>query len=202
KNNHVKMLQTYTYNSLSAQEVERLIHRNTDEGRTIESTVKSIIDSVRKNGDKELFNLAEKFDRTKLDKLYLDKSEIEDLAYGISRESQRALEITFQNIHKFHSYQNRRERIVETMPGVKCWRENRPIEKVGLYIPGGTAVLPSTLLMLGAPARIAGCKEIVVCTPPNENGQINGYIAYCLLLLKIDRVYLAGGAQAVAAMAY
>lgn len=196
------MLKTYTYNSLSAQEVERLIHRNTDEGRTIESTVKSIIDSVRKNGDKELFNLAEKFDRTKLDKLYLDKSEIEDLAYGISRESQRALEIAFQNIHKFHSYQNRRERIVETMPGVKCWRENRPIEKVGLYIPGGTAVLPSTLLMLGAPARIAGCKEIVVCTPPNENGQINGYIAYCLLLLKIDRIYLAGGAQAVAAMAY
>src|SRR5690606_36084807 len=83
-----------------------------------------------------------------------------------------------------------------------CWREPRPIEKVGLYIPGGSAVLPSTLLMLGVPARIAGCKEIVVCSPPQPDGGINGYVAYCLQLLHIDRIYLVGGAQAVAAMAH
>src|SRR5690554_3192810 len=88
------------------------------------------------------------------------------------------------------------------MPGVKCWRENRPIEKVGLYIPGGSAVLPSTLLMLGVPARIAGCKEIVVCSPPQKNGEINGYVAYCLQLLQIQKIHLVGGAQAVAAMAF
>src|SRR5699024_9238431 len=154
------MLKVYKYDTLSSTQIDKLITRNTDQDGSIEESVSSIIQDVRKNGDSELFRLAEKFDRIALEKLSLNADDIEDLAFTISRESQRSLEIAFQNIHKFHSYQNRRERIVETMPGVKCWRENRPIEKVGLYIPGGTAVLPSTLLMLGAPARIAGCKEI------------------------------------------
>src|SRR5690606_29143209 len=109
-------------------------------------------------------DFTKQFDKVELDKLYLDKDEIAALAQTISREQMRALEIAFQNIHKFHQSQLKRERTVETMPGVKCWREVRPIEKVGLYIPGGSAVLPSTLLMLGVPARIAGCKEIVVCS--------------------------------------
>lgn len=196
------MLKVYKYDSLSSPEIESLIARNTDQEGTIEESVKTILNNVKRNKDKELFSLAEKYDGVQLEKLYLDSSEIEELAFTISRESQRSLEIAFQNIHKFHSYQNRRERIVETMPGVKCWRENRPIEKVGLYIPGGTAVLPSTLLMLGTPARIAGCKKIIVCTPPNSEGKINGYVAYCLKLLQIDKVYLVGGAQAIAAMAY
>lgn len=196
------MLKVYKYDTLSSTQIDKLIARNTDQDGSIEESVSSIIQDVRKNGDSELFRLAEKFDRVALEKLSLNTDDIEDLAFTISRESQRSLEIAFQNIHKFHSYQNRRERIVETMPGVKCWRENRPIEKVGLYIPGGTAVLPSTLLMLGTPARIAGCKEIVVCTPPNSEGKINGYVAYCLQLLQIKKVYLVGGAQAVAAMAY
>lgn len=196
------MLKTYTYNSLSDSDIKKLTQRNSDQDGSIEATVQNIIEEVRANGDKSLIGFAEKYDHVHLEKLYLDRSEIEDLAYSIPRESQRALEIAFQNIHKFHSYQTRRERVVETMPGVKCWREIRPIEKVGLYIPGGTAVLPSTLLMLGTPARIAGCKEIVVCSPPQKNGLINGYIAFCLLLLKIDKIYLTGGAQAVAAMAY
>ena len=196
------MLKVYKYDTLSSSELEKLIARNTDQDGSIEESVSSILQDVKQNGDSELFRLAEKFDHIALEKLSLGADEIEDLAYTISRESQRSLEIAFQNIHKFHSYQNRRERIIETMPGVKCWRENRPIEKVGLYIPGGTAVLPSTLLMLGTPARIAGCKEIVVCTPPNSEGKINGYVAYCLKLLQIKKVYLVGGAQAVAAMAY
>jgi histidinol dehydrogenase len=88
------------------------------------------------------------------------------------------------------------------MPGVTCWRELRPIEKVGLYIPGGTAVLPSTFLMLGIPARIAGCNEIVVCSPPQKNGKVNAFIAYVALMLGIEKIYLVGGSQAIAAMAY
>lgn len=196
------MLNTYKYNSLSEADIKKLTDRNSDQDGNIEATVNDIIENVKNKGDKSLYEYAEKFDKILLNKLYLDRSEIEDIAYSIPRESQRALEIAFQNIHKFHSYQTRRERVVETMPGVKCWREIRPIEKVGLYIPGGTAVLPSTLLMLGTPARIAGCKEIVVCSPPQRNGLINGYVAFCLLLLKIDRIYLTGGAQAVAAMTY
>ncbi|MCA5003690.1 histidinol dehydrogenase [Sphingobacterium bovistauri] len=196
------MLKTYTYENLSTEEIEKLILRNSDPNHSIQSTVNDIIDEVRINGDTALVNYAAKFDQVQLQKLYLDKAEIEELAMSIGREQQRALEIAFQNIHKFHSSQLKRERVVETMPGVKCWREVRPIEKVGLYIPGGSAVLPSTLLMLGVPARIAGCKEIVVCSPPQKNGKINGFVAYCLILLKIERIYLVGGAQAIAAMAF
>ena len=196
------MLKTYTYANLATEDIEKLVLRNSDPNLSIQSTVNEIIEEVRQQGDSALVQFAAKFDQVQLDKLYLEKDEIEELAMTISREQQRALEIAFQNIHKFHSVQTKRERVVETMPGVKCWREIRPIEKVGLYIPGGSAVLPSTLLMLGVPARIAGCKQIVVCSPPQKNGKINGFVAYCLLLLKIDRIYLVGGAQAVAAMAF
>lgn len=196
------MLTKHFYSSLTATAIRALITRNTDARHTIQDTVSEIIADVRQHGDISLLDLASKFDKVKLEKLYLDKDEIEALANTITREQQRALEIAFQNIHKFHSSQLRKERTVETMPGVQCWREVRPIEKVGLYIPGGSAVLPSTLLMLGVPARIAGCKEIVVCSPPQQTGKINGFVAYCLQLLKIERIYLAGGAQAVAAMAF
>ncbi|MFZ4861455.1 histidinol dehydrogenase [Sphingobacterium sp. Mn56C] len=196
------MLKTYQYKDLTPADIQNLIRRNTDPNNAIQQTVETIIQDVVQSGDDALIGFARKFDQVELSKLYLEKAEIEELAMTISRDQQRALEIAFQNIHKFHSTQLRRERVTETMPGVKCWREVRPIEKVGLYIPGGSAVLPSTLLMLGVPARIAGCKEIVVCSPPQKSGKINGFVAYCLLLLKIDRIYLAGGAQAIAAMAF
>lgn len=196
------MLKKYKYEELTAADLQQLVLRNTDPNQAIQSAVFEIIDNVRHNGDKALKDFAAKYDQVHLDKLYLDQEEIESLAATIQRDQQRALEIAFQNIHKFHSSQTKRERVVETMPGVKCWRESRPIEKVGLYIPGGSAVLPSTLLMLGVPARIAGCKEIVVCSPPQRDGKINGFVAYCLKLLKIERIYLVGGAQAVAAMAF
>lgn len=196
------MLKTYSYSSLNEQEIQGLLDRNTDPSNAIQESVTAIIDEVRIHGDTALKRYAEKFDSVQLDRLYLGGDELAELAASIGREQQRALEIAFANIHRFHEIQRRKERTVETMPGVKCWREPRPIEKVGLYIPGGSAVLPSTLLMLGVPARIAGCKEIVVCSPPMTDGRINGYIAYCLQLLQIDRVYLTGGAQAIAAMAY
>lgn len=196
------MLRTYAYHDLMAVDIENLINRNTDPNNAIQDTVTEIIQTVKNDGDHALIEYGAKFDKITLDKLYLDEHDIEELATKISREQQRALEIAFQNIYKFHSTQLRKERSVETMPGVKCWREVRPIEKVGLYIPGGSAVLPSTLLMLGVPARIAGCKEIVVCSPPQSNGKVNAFVAYCLKLLQIKKIYLVGGAQAVAAMAY
>ena len=196
------MLKTYTYSDLSEKDIQNLVLRNTDPNNAIQDVVDGIIEEVREEGDAALKRYAEKFDHVSLDKLYLDSVEIETIASTIGRDQQRALEIAFQNIHKFHSTQLRRERVTETMPGVKCWREVRPIEKVGLYIPGGSAVLPSTLLMLGVPARIAGCREIVVFSPPQKDGKINGFVAYCLKLLKIEKIYLVGGAQAVAAMAF
>lgn len=196
------MLKSYKYNELSKTDIQKLITRNADANHTIQDTVSGIINHVIANGDQALKEYASKFDQVNLERLYLEKDEIEALASTISRDQQRALEIAFQNIHRFHSTQLRRERVTETMPGVKCWREVRPIEKVGLYIPGGSAVLPSTLLMLGVPARIAGSKEIVICSPPQKDGKINGFVAYCLVLLKIERIYLVGGAQAVAAMAF
>lgn len=196
------MLKTYNYKELTADQLQQLLDRNTDPNHAIQDSVSQIIQEVRTHGDQALKAYAKQFDKVDLEKLYLDAEEIEELAMGISRDQMRALEIAFQNIYKFHQTQLKRERVVETMPGVKCWREVRPIEKVGLYIPGGSAVLPSTLLMLGIPAKIAGCKEIVVCSPPQNNGKINGFVAYCLRLLKIERIYLVGGAQAVAAMAF
>ncbi|WP_270090650.1 histidinol dehydrogenase [Sphingobacterium sp. SYP-B4668] len=196
------MLKKYRYNELTEDQLAELVTRNADPSAAIQDTVLQIMSQVRAHGDQSLIDYAAQFDKVSLDKLYLDADDIDELAYTINRDQQRALEIAFHNIHKFHSYQLKRERVVETMPGVKCWREPRPIEKVGLYIPGGSAVLPSTLLMLGVPARIAGCKQIIVCSPPQASGKINGFVAYCLKLLKIERVYLVGGAQAVAAMAY
>ncbi|NGM61944.1 histidinol dehydrogenase [Sphingobacterium sp. SGG-5] len=196
------MLKSFRYNELTEADQNRLIQRNTDPNNHIQESVTSILEQVKTRGDEALRDFASQFDKVELEKLSLDKADIELLASTINRDQQRALEIAFHNIHRFHSFQLKGERVVETMPGVKCWREARPIERVGLYIPGGSAVLPSTLLMLGIPARIAGCKEIVVCSPPQKDGKINGFVAYCLLLLKIDRIYLVGGAQAVGAMAY
>lgn len=196
------MLKVYNYEDLLPTDLQQLVLRNTDPNNAIQETVEHIIDQVKKDGDIALKAYASKFDKVNLEQIYLEKDEIEELALTISRDQQRALEIAFQNIHRFHSTQLKRERVTETMPGVKCWREVRPIERVGLYIPGGSAVLPSTLLMLGVPARIAGCKEIIVCSPPQMSGKINGFVAFCLTLLKIERIHLVGGAQAIAAMAF
>lgn len=196
------MLKVYNFKDLSTKAVEDLCKRNIDSNNNIRATVTEIIDEVKLKGDDALKAFAEKFDGIKLDKLFIGKDEIRNIASGASEESKQALKLAFDNIRKFHASQLRTEEKTETSKGVVCWRELRAIEKVGLYIPGGTAVLPSTFLMLGVPARIAGCREIVVCSPPQKDGKVNVYLAYCAQLLEIDRIYLAGGAQAVAAMAY
>jgi histidinol dehydrogenase len=195
-------MKTYNYSELSKAEIEQLIQRNIDPANEIRAVVEEIVSNVQRHGDRALLDYANKFDKIRLEKLYLDKDELVNLASALQPEQKLALDTAYKNIYKFHESQLRTEDKVETMPGVTCWRELRPIEKVGLYIPGGTAVLPSTFLMLAIPARIAGCKEIVVCSPPQQSGKVNAFIAYVAQLLNIDKVYLAGGAQAIAAMAY
>jgi histidinol dehydrogenase len=196
------MLRIYNYQDLNTDDLQQLVLRNVDPANEIRSIVETIIDTVRDHGDNALLDYAHKFDKVKLDKLYLDKAELRELANALQPEQKEALKTAYNNIYKFHEAQLVKEGKIETMPGVTCWRELRPIEKVGLYIPGGSAVLPSTFLMLGIPARIAGCKEIVVCSPPQKSGKVNAFIAYVAELLDIDRIYFAGGAQAIAAMAY
>lgn len=196
------MLKFYKYSDLNEAGIERLCKRNVDESNHIKAIVSEIIDEVKLKGDDALKSYAEKFDSIKLDKLYLDKEELESIAAEAAEPEKQALQVAYDNILKFHTSQVHAEEKVETTKGVICWREQRAIEKVGLYIPGGTAVLPSTFLMLGIPAKLAGCQDIIVCSPPQKNGKVNTYLAYCALLLGIDRIYLIGGAQAIAAMAY
>ncbi len=195
-------MKIYKYSDLTKDEARKLVQRNADPANEIRNIVEEVIANVHQHGDRALFDYANKFDHVELQKLFLDKDELTAIAASISEDQKKALEVAYNNIYKFHEAQLRAEDKVETMPGVNCWRELRAIEKVGLYIPGGSAVLPSTFLMLGIPARIAGCSEIIVCSPPQKNGKVNAFIAYVSLLLNIDRIYLAGGAQAIAAMAY
>jgi histidinol dehydrogenase len=195
-------MKRYNYSNLTKQDIQKLVQRNIDPANEIRAIVEEVISNVQQHGDSALIDYALKFDKVELDKLYLDKDELTEIASTVSPEQKAALETAYNNIYQFHKTQLKTEDKVETMPGVTCWREIRPIEKVGLYIPGGSAVLPSTFLMLGIPAQIAGCHEVVVCSPPQKNGKVNAFIAYVALLLGIDKIYLAGGAQAIAAMAY
>ena len=196
------MLKIYKLNDLSKSEVDNLFIRNADEDHSIQDRVKNIIAEVKKNGDTALKAFALQFDKIELSELYIGNEELQRLAQTVPALQKKALNTAYSNIYNFHLSQVGKEEVVETMPGVSCWRDSRAIERVGLYVPGGTAVLPSTFLMLGIPAKIAGCKEIIVCSPPQKDGKINAFIAYCAILLKIDKIYLAGGAQAIAAMAY
>ncbi|WP_316832125.1 histidinol dehydrogenase [Pedobacter aquatilis] len=195
-------MKIYNYKDLSKSKIQELCSRQIEDDKLIEERVESIIKTVKNDGDKSLFNFAKDFDKVELQKLYLDAEELKTIASSIPAEAKKAIETAYQNIKAFHLSQLKKEDKVETMPGVICWRESRAIEKVGLYIPGGTAVLPSTFIMLATPAIIAGCKEIVVCSPPQSDGKTNCYLAYCAVLLGIEKIYLIGGAQAVAAMAF
>lgn len=196
------MLKVYNFKDLDPAKIEELCQRNADENNNIRTVVAEIVNEVKSRGDEALRTFAEKFDGIKLGRLFLDKEELQTIAAGAGEPEKKALDLAYRNIWKFHESQIREEEKVETTKGVICWREQRAIEKVGLYIPGGTAVLPSTFLMLGVPAKLAGCTEITVCSPPQKDGKVNSYLAYCAQLLGIERIYLVGGAQAIAAMAY
>ena len=158
----------------------------------------SVLDEVSKRGDDALIELTSKFDKVDLKSLVLTvPSSVE-----INQELKSAIDVAWKNIHAFHAAQQPTPEKVETTQGVFCWRKSIAIEKVGLYIPGGSAPLFSTLLMLGIPATIAGCKEIVVCTPPNKDGSVDNAILYVAQKLGLEQIYTVGGAQAIAAMTF
>ncbi|SDM67023.1 histidinol dehydrogenase [Pedobacter antarcticus] len=195
-------MKIYSYTNLSKQNIEDICLRTLEDDAAIAERVGQIINQVKTTGDQALLDYAGQFDGVKLERLFLDEQEIETIASEIPQDAREAIETAYANIRMFHAAQLKTEDKIETMPGVSCWRESRPISRVGLYIPGGSAVLPSTFLMLGIPAMLAGCEEIVVCSPPQKDGKTNCYLAYCAKLLGIKKIYLAGGAQAIAAMAY
>jgi histidinol dehydrogenase len=195
-------LKIYSYTDLSEQQIEDLCLRKLEDDNSIQDRVREIVKEVKSVGDAALYDYAKAFDKVELEELFIGREEIGRIAATIPAEAKEAIDVAYQNIYRFHASQASKEGQVETMPGVTCWRESRAIERVGLYIPGGSAVLPSTFLMLGIPAKLAGCEEIVVCSPPQQDGKTNCYIAYVAQKLGIEKVYLIGGAQAVAAMAF
>lgn len=164
--------------------------------------VRAILHDVKQNGDEALFKYEAQFDHVKLESLTVQPEEIEQAKACLSNELKEAIISAFHNIKKFHEAQKFEPIRVETSPGVICEQRSVPISKVGLYIPGGSAPLFSTVLMLAAPAQIAGCQSIVLCTPPNAEGQINDAILFAAHLTGVHKIYKTGGAQAIAAMAY
>ena len=168
----------------------------------LEEKVGMILSRVKQEGDQALREFALQFDRATITNLKVDTQEIESAGSKISDELKEAIVVAANNIRAFHGSQKSAEIPVETMPGVTCWRKSVAIEKVGLYIPGGSAPLFSTILMLAIPAKIAGCKRLVLCTPTDKTGNINPVILYTASVLGITEIYKVGGAQAIAAMAY
>ena len=164
-------------------------------------TVTDIIEQVKQHGDKALLAFTERFDGTKLDNVRFNDETLSSFASQIKPEVKWAIDQAYANIKAFHQAQYPDDVVVETTPGVVCELKHAPLASVGLYIPGGTAPLPSTVLMLGATAQVAGCARKVLCTPPNKDGQIAVEIRYAASLCDIDEIYLVGGAQAIAALA-
>ncbi len=168
----------------------------------LEDSVRSIINRVRAEKDNAIHDFSEKFEGVRLQSLKVTASEVREASAQIPDNLKSAINTAKNNIEKFHSAQLYTEEAVETIKGVKCWRKSVAIEKTGLYIPGGTAPLFSTVLMLGIPAKLAGCREIIICTPPGKDGKINPLILYTAGLIGISDIFKTGGAQAIAAMAY
>ncbi len=165
-------------------------------------TVKTVLGEIRADGDSAVKKYEEKFDKAKLESLQVTADEMLEATKRVSPELLDAIRLAHSNIKKFHEAQRFKEIKVETQPGVTCWQRSVPIENVGLYIPGGTAPLFSTVLMLATPAKIAGCKKIVLCSPPNSEGHINDAVLAAAAISGIDKVYKIGGVQAIGAMAY
>jgi len=168
----------------------------------LESSVRNIFNRVKKSGDNALRELTLQFDKVNVGNLAVSKEEFQNAEKSLSQPLKDAIKTAAANIEKFHSAQKRESVKIETTPGVTCWRRAVPIDKIGIYIPGGSAPLFSTVLMLGVPARIAKCSQVILCSPPDKTGEINPAILFAAQLVGIDRVYKVGGAQAVAAMAF
>ena len=190
------------YKYPKTEQWQELSKRPVIERGTLDNLVETILNEVSLNKDQALYLFTEQFDAVKLKQMDVSDIEIELANNIVSKELKSAINVAKQNIEKFHAAQKEKKEIVESTRGVKCWRKSVGIEKVGLYIPGGSAPLFSTILMLGIPAKLAGCKEVILCTPPDKKGEINPAILYTANLTGITKIFKVGGAQAIAAMAF
>ena len=191
-----------TYKNPPKETWAELLKRPTQSVESLDEAVNTIFDDVRMNGDKGVNRYTALFDGATIESLTVSESEISVATALVTNELKEAINNAKENIAKFHAAQATSPITVETTNGVACWQEKRPIEKVGLYIPGGTAPLFSSVLMLAVPAQLAGCKEIVLCSPPDKNGNINPAILYASQLCGVTKIIKAGGIQAVAAMTF
>ena len=183
-------------------EWQKIVERPHLDVSTLNETVASVLADVRQRGDEAVKGYELKFDHVDLPTLEVTKEEIEEAETLVSEELKEAIRLAHANIKAFHEAQRFRSKKVETQPGVTCWQKSVAIEKVGLYIPGGTAPLFSTVLMLATPAKIAGCQEIVLCTPPDRQGKVNPAILMAARIAGVNKIFKAGGVQAIGAMAY
>lgn len=182
-------------------EWEKLVQRATIDVTSLFETVQGILKDIRKEGDSAIKRYEKQFDKVDLLSLVVSEAEIQEANNRLSKELKQAILTAKQHIETFHAAQRFEGKKIETAPGVVCWQKAIPIEKVGLYVPGGTAPLFSTVLMLAVPARIAGCKEIVLCTPPNKEGKVHPAILFAAQVAGVHRICKIGGIQAIAAMA-
>ncbi|MBQ1759909.1 MAG: histidinol dehydrogenase [Prevotella sp.] len=186
----------------SRDDWKEIIERPRLDVSQLNATVANVLQDIQAKGDEAVKFYEEKFDHVKLSSLVVSAEEMEEAGRLVSQELKDALTLAHGNIARFHESQKFEGEKVETCPGVNCWQKSVPIEKVGLYIPGGTAPLFSTVLMLATPAKIAGCKEIVLCTPPNREGKVHPAILMAAQIAGVDKIFKCGGVQAIGAMAY
>ena len=184
------------------KEWSEIIQRPVFDAKSLLPMVQEVLDAIQEKGDEAVKAYTLSFDQVNLSSIQLNDDQINQMASALDSQVKKAIEVAKINIEKFHQTQLQKVEKIETMPGVWCWRKSVGIEKVGIYIPGGTAPLFSTVLMLGIPARIAGCKEIILCTPPDKDGQIHPAIAFAAQLIGINNIYTIGGVQAIGAMAF
>lgn len=168
----------------------------------LDVAVRNILSQVKTAGDRALINLTREFDRANISQVTVAEDEIRAAAATLDPQLKSAINTAAANIEKFHKDQRHDRNVIETMPGVRCWREAVPIDKVGIYIPGGSAPLFSTVLMLGIPGRLAGCREVILCTPPDKSGQVSAAVLFAAQTVGITNIFRVGGAQAIGAMAY
>jgi len=184
------------------KEWSEILQRPVFDAKSLMPMVQEVLNAIQEKGDQAVKDYTLSFDQVNLSSIQLNEDQINQIASTLDSHVKKAIEVAKINIEKFHQTQLQKVEKIETMPGVWCWRKSIGIEKVGMYIPGGTAPLFSTVLMLGIPACIAGCKEIILCTPPNKDGKIDAAIAYAAQLIGIKNIFTIGGVQAIGAMAF
>ncbi len=191
-----------TYFNPSKNDWKQLIARPAVEKENLFKLVDEVFTAIQQNGDTAIRNYCRQFDQVELDALQVSEQQIKRAVEVLDPALKEAILLAKNTIEKFHAAQRETPQIIETAKGVSCWRESRAIEKVGIYIPGGSAPLFSTVLMLGIPAKLAGCTEIVLCTPSNQQGEINPAILYTAQLVGINTIFAIGGIQAIGAMTF